>query len=355
MRNKFLSLISAGLTVLTLVAGTVALDARAADHLDSPTTKQDGRLDINDLYVFHPGSPQDLSKTTFVLTVNPGAGVISGTTFSPNAHYEFLIDRNGDALADATIRVKFSRVATFGETKGKQWTTITMHDGAANTVLASGWTDSGAFTGAGGTAWAGVADDPFFFDLASFNDGATFCQAGDKDFFLGLNVSAIAIEVPTSMLGKVTGIWSRTVGVVSGSQIDRMGRPAILTVFLPPNPFEKGPQLEDAFNFGRPANDQANFRAEVVNSLALLHSLNDAGGDNPADDAAKVQGLADILLPDILTVDLSMPTGFLNGRGLADDVIDAELGLITEGAVTSDCVGSNSAFRGEFPYLAIKN
>jgi hypothetical protein len=352
MRNKFLSLISVGLTVLTLVVGTVALQARAADHLDSPTSKLDGRVDINDLYVFHPN--QDLSKTTFVLTVNPGAGVISGTTFSPNSHYEFLIDRNGDAIADATIRVKFSRVATFGETKGKQWTTITMHDGPNNTLLASGWTESAAFTGTGGMAWAGVADDPFFFDLASFNDGATFCQAGDKDFFLGLNVSAIVVEVPTSALGKVTGVWSRTVGVVSGSQIDRMGRPGILTVFIPPNPFEKTPALEDAFNFGRPVSDQANFRAEIVNSLTLLHSLNDAS-DNPADDAAKVQGLADVLLPDILTVDLSMPTAFLNGRGLSDDVIDAELGLITEGAVTSDCVGNNSAFRSEFPYLAPKN
>jgi hypothetical protein len=59
------------------------------------------------------------------------------------------------------------------------------------------------------------------------------------------------------------------------------------------------------------------------------------------------------LLPDILTIDVASPAGFLNGRKPADDVIDAELGLITEGFVTTDCVGSNDkAFPSTFPYLA---
>jgi hypothetical protein len=41
---------------------------------------------------------------------------------------------------------------------------------------------------------------------------------------------------------------------------------------------------------------------------------------------------------------------------LANDVIDAELGLITEGLVTTDCVGANDAtFRAGFPYVAAPN
>ena len=79
------------------------------------------------------------------------------------------------------------------------------------------------------------------------------------------------------------------------------------------------------------------------------------GTDDPSDDAAQIQGLADILLPDILTVDLSQETGFLNGRGLEDDVIDAELGLITEGLITTDCVDNDSVFLDEFPYLGVPN
>ena len=35
-----------------------------------------------------------------------------------------------------------------------------------------------------------------------------------------------------------------------------------------------------------------------------------------------------VLLPDVLTFDQSSTDGFLNGRQLADDVIDAELGLL---------------------------
>ena len=73
------------------------------------------------------------------------------------------------------------------------------------------------------------------------------------------------------------------------------------------------------------------------------------------DDDETVNALADILLPDILTLDTSDPSGFLNGRGLADDVIDAEYALVTNGAVTTDCVSSDSAFTDMFPYLAPAN
>jgi len=67
------------------------------------------------------------------------------------------------------------------------------------------------------------------------------------------------------------------------------------------------------------------------------------------------QALADFLLPDVLTVDTSSSAGFPNGRGLADDVIDIELGLVTNGAVTSDCVANDSVFSNSFPYLAPAN
>mgnify|MGYP002626390588 CR=1 FL=1 len=73
-----------------------------------------------------------------------------------------------------------------------------------------------------------------------------------------------------------------------------------------------------------------------------------SGGD--ADFAAF---LTDILLPDLLTVDTSNPAGFLNGRRLEDDVIDAELDLLTKGALTGDGVDANDVpFLTVFPYLA---
>jgi hypothetical protein len=174
----------------------------------------------------------------------------------------------------------------------------------------------------------------------------TFCDGDEFNFFNGLNVSAIVVEVPSDLLGPDNiGVWART--VLDGKQIDRMGRPAINTVFIPNNPFEplsSEPSQKNAFNAGKPKNDQADFRGEVVDSLSAL-----------GNSMATADALADFLLPDILTVDTSSSAGFTNGRKLADDVIDAELNLITGGAIPSDCVENDSDFSGTFPYLAAAN
>ena len=101
-------------------------------------------------------------------------------------------------------------------------------------------------------------------------------------------------------------------------------------------------------------------RQEVVDTLQTLFSLNDpasnlGGTDDPSDDAGKINALANFLLPVILTVDVSSSAGFPNGRQLNDDVIDTELGLITEGFVTKDCVPSDNSILGTFPYVGNPN
>ncbi|HEU0247315.1 MAG TPA: DUF4331 family protein [Gaiellaceae bacterium] len=335
-----------GLLAVAAIAALATIPALSADHLDAPTVKKDGRIDINDVYVFHPGSPeQNLKRTVLAMTVNPAAGVISGTTFRPNARYEFLIDTNGDARPDITIRAQFSSVEN-----GEQDYTIRRIKGDDSKVIARGETEE-IESEDGVKAYAGLRDDPFFFDLANFNNGATFCGAAGglpvNDFFLGLNTSAIVVEVPTGMIGSgPVGVWGRT--VVGGDQVERMGRPAILTVFIPPNPFEQGStavgNLEDQFNRTLPHRDQARWRGEVVNTLLAL-----------GNSQARADALADILLPDILTVDLSMSTGFLNGRNLADDVIDAELQLLLNNPAASDCIANDSTFSSGFPYLGVPN
>lgn len=565
-----------------LLVGRGPGQVRAADHLDSPTVKTDGRTDIGDLYVFHPdtgGGSQDLSSTVFAMTVNPAAGVISGTTFHPGARYEFVVDRFGllsggdavevtlnaqnnsgqkgkavlrakgdetvvtvsvtpsapgleqpihihtgscpgvgkvefplttlvDGLSVTTVKAKLAdilaqtrainihksktqssiytscgdlaaatkvqptievpiniqnasgqsgvatltadgdttivKVRTRGfthgveqpihihtsacETLGKvDFPLTTMVNGVSDTVVKAklsdilsqtrainihrSKTESSVYTACGNLStgtdieefvyrvrvidnvalafrvvngqstliavgnvgqpivglepgvrlFAGVTDDPFFLDLNAFNAGAKFCQGAGgtgSNFFAGLNSSSIVLKVPTKAIGaSQAGVWAQTTVPNSGgsyTRVDRMGRPAINTVFVPDNPFEARPSAEDKFNAGHPRDDQANWRAELVDSLTLLHSLNDAT-DNKADDAQKVAGLADVLLPDVLTVDLSKATAFLNGRNLSDDVIDAELGLITEGAVTTDCVANDSTFSTSFPYLGTRN
>ena len=68
-------------------------------------------------------------------------------------------------------------------------------------------------------------------------------------------------------------------------------------------------------------------------------------------DTGSAASIAQILLPDILTFNFNNNAGFLNGRKLADDVIDIELNLVTKGAVTTDGVGPHTDLLDEFPFL----
>ena len=351
--KKFSTVLVYGLMALALAFGLVAVPASAADHLDAPGLTSpggDSRLDITDVYAFQ--SPSNPDNTVLIMGVNPLAGVQNDGTFrSGNALYAFKIDSNGDAKEDVTFRIKFSKP----DENLMQHVTIARDGGVDNDLdgemrnpIAKGQTNEDISIPGGGMLHAGVMDDPFFFDLNGFL-ALDFCAPGETrpNFFNGLNVSAIVLEVPSSWLGSNNiGVWART--VANGKQVDRMGRPAINTVFIPNNPLEpKGtePSMKNKFNAGLPRNDQKRFRAEVVDTLKIFYG----------DDDATVNALADVLLPDILTVDTSNPAGFLNGRGLADDVIDAEYALVTNGAVTTDCVSNDSAFSDMFPYLAPKN
>ena len=343
------------LLTLTLVFGLVAVPASAADHLDAPGLTPPGgdtRLDITDVYAFQ--SPSNPENTVLVMGVNPLAGDLNDGKFHPGAVYEFRIDSDGDAIENLTYRV------TFAALKGSMEQSVTLRSipgkgGGGSSVLASGQTGQTISIPGGGSLRAGVFDDPFFFDLNAFL-AVDFCNPGDN-FFAGLNISAIVLEVPSTWLGSTNvGVWAET--VLNKTQIDRMGRPAINTVFIPNNPFEPSgsePSQKNAFNAGEPMNDQSDFRGEVVDTLTLLYSLNDGTDPDLSDDAPTIQGLADFLLPDILTVDTSSTAGFPNGRQLADDVIDIELGLVTEGLITSDCVANDSTFSTSFPYLAPAN
>lgn len=293
--------------------------AVAADHLDSPSVRVDGSVDINDIYAFQ--SPANAANVVFVMTVNPFAGVLSGTAFNPAGVYEFSIDTNGDAIADSAFRFYFSTavggVQRFVVVQGRS--------------VATGQTNRTTQLRGGGSVTAGLFDDPFFFDLNGFNNGLAFTGS---DFFAGANVTAIVIEIPRAALGANNiGVWATT--YLRGQQFDRKGRPAINTVLIPS-------AQKNMFNATQPSSDPALFGETVRASLMGL--------GNSAERAA---ALASVLLPDTLTLNTASTDGFLNGRRLADDVIDAELNLLTNGAVVGDGVNMNDkTFSTVFPYLA---
>ena len=315
-------LLAAVLALAAVVATGLVEEADSADHLDAPgltSPRGDGRLDINDIYAFQ--SPTDASKTVFIMTVNPAAGVLSPTEFKPggDAGYELRIDNDGDAIEDKILRFNFSAV----EPNGRQSYRLRMFDfGGGNIeVLANGEVGQpAAFDG--GMAMAGVFDDPFFFDLNGFL-GNSFCAVDpSEDFFAGLDVSGLVVEIPSDWItdgDSQVAVWART--RLGGEQVDRMGIPALNTVFIPTD-------QKNRYNELTPLTDQAIF-GEFFGPFET------------------------VLLPDLLGFDTASTDGFPNGRRLADDVIDIELQLITGDALAGDCVDDNDVpYRDTFPYLA---
>lgn len=344
MRKPLLGMLGAVGLAAGLAVGAVPVTA--ADHLDAPLVQEDGRTDINDLYAFQ--SPQDPDSTVLIMTVNPGAGILSPTTFSPDHVYRFQFDQDGDGKAFSTIRVYFGEV----EADGNQSVKIL---GAVN---GRGRTGEQINFGRGGKAMAATFDDPFFFDFQAFQDqvkGAggerTFCDGHETDFFAGLDVSAIVIEVPsTFIVGRRgltnVGVWAETKG--DDGRIDRMGRPAIATALI-----DDG--TEDAYNESRPQGDLFKYSDQVKKNLLFLSGLDGSGYTE-----AEAQAVTEVLLPDILTVDVAVTDGYLNGRAPADDVMDTSLAVVTGGlgangspVLSTDCVpGNDVPFPGGFPHLA---
>jgi hypothetical protein len=375
LRGKTVALaaivLALGLTAgVAITVGTGPKGAGAADHLDAPGLTPPGgdmRLDLTDTYALRAAG----GRTALILNVNGLSKAGQQATFATGVpsvaatkrvSYNFRIDNNGDARQDVVLAVTFGNPNKQGVQK--------LQVRRNGKVILNGKTSAfgrvAVNKGKGIRAFAGMRDDPFFFDLDGFlnilssEPGKSFlgCTSPRSDKFAGSNVSSIVLELNRSLLTRggssKIGVWATT--NQGGAQVDRMGRPAIATVFIPNNPFEpvgSEPSLKNTYNHSLPSEDRTQFRSEVVDTLTLLYSLNDSAGDDKSDDAAKVNQLADVLLPDILTFDTSSSAGFLNGRRPVDDVIDAELGLVTEGAAKTDCVSANDKpFPGGFPYLA---
>ncbi len=207
-----------------LLAG-VSVIARSADHADSPATASDAVADVNDVYAFL--SPTDANRLVLAMTVLPFVPPTeSGTTyFSPDVLYQFKIDTNGDAIEDMVVQVQFDqpgpnqRFTVFGPVRP------TSTGSLGNVIVADAATVGGristtavaAFESANGMmAFAGIREDPFFFDFEQFMAVLAGSAGGFRslgiDTFAGLNTLAIVVELPISMLGGSTnlGVWATT-------------------------------------------------------------------------------------------------------------------------------------------------
>ncbi|MBA2392309.1 MAG: DUF4331 family protein [Ktedonobacteraceae bacterium] len=312
-----------------------------SDHLDVPDLKppMNASLDITDIYIFQ--KPEDANKSILVFNVNPIAPTFADA-FASDAIYELKVDTNADAIAEIAYRFTFSpkeqgvQTATVRRVSGEQ-AKGTGKEGDIlfqNVPVASGkeftTVENGAYR-----FFAGIRSDPFFFDLDGYKMGMHFTGA---DTFLDKNVFSMVLELPNSALGSSpkVGIWARVLVPKDENpffQIDRMGRPLVNVAFT------KG-EDKATLNHSEPRRDRELFQEKFVDLFV-----------SPGRSLEDAQQTALSLLPDILDYDYSCPAGYRNGRTLTDDIIDMQLAVLTNGAVTADKVDPHQDLLATFPYV----
>ena len=362
-----------------LVSGADHLDAPALGHTSSGSSvdlmSTHGDRDINDVYVFNNTAR---TRTVFAMTTNPAVNVPTVddmANFGTNVRYVINVDRTGDAVQDLAFVWRFGDAGANGQPYSvTRYTGANARNLAHGVQVGSGWTGGTGIGSARGEAkvFAGVRADPFFFDLLGFLGtvlGVGNAQLGgcppvngvvNCDFFAPLNTNAMVIEVPNDSIGGTNiGVWGATSYWADGAwhKADQMGRPAINTVFN--TKYVTAAANKNLFNETAPSQQNSPSLPFHGNVVATLQNINAILKDGCADyDATTANAIANFLLPDVLTYQVGSKadgTAF-NGRALSDDVIDAELGVTTNGCVTSDnSDASGHTYLPSFPYLGVPN
>ncbi|MFT5684909.1 MAG: hypothetical protein ACI8RZ_005854 [Myxococcota bacterium] len=168
--------------LLTALVGSGA--ALASDHGEAPNTETDSYADLSDLYTWTTSE----GNLAVAITFSPKAQAGFPAKYSSGVLYGVHIDNDADNVADHDILIRFGLGSdnTWGvQVENLPGATGTL-SGAVSTVLEDGTA----------RAWAGLREDPFFFDSEGFQDTlATESIAfTGVDFYEEFNVIAIVLE-----------------------------------------------------------------------------------------------------------------------------------------------------------------
>ena len=230
------------LALLTLVAAAAAglVAVRASDHDDGENDVKPRSLNLTDLYVFREGdesgNPAQNANLVFVMNSNPRSLARQQYYFSANARYEFHVTQRAgpDApvtgLEDVLLRFEFGApdankqqpVTVTAVRNGVTMTAATATGGGPilTTPLNAAPVNTDITLGTSTlTVFAGLREDPFFFDVERFfrirafglgtgpdprtppGSGPFFRDPTTAvDFTAGYNVNSIVVRVPIAFL-----------------------------------------------------------------------------------------------------------------------------------------------------------
>lgn len=391
--SKFKSfLVLLVLSALSPTMPGLALAVKAADHAEATIVADDPGADIADVFAFL--DPLDNSKVVLALDVEgfivPSEMMNIGF-FPSDVVYRFEIENTGDAVPDRRIDIKFSEQTSRSSPQTASIYLNGIENGGAVSFTAPTTVPSFSPTAPpfvvttnqqnNAKFFAGLTDDPFYFDIVAFNRFTSSIAAGSpdtsvlqrgRDSFAGYSIHMIALELPVSAL---TGPAGSTIGVNGVTlrqkaqlrttqrgpltvgpylQVDRMATPALNTVLIPyprKNEYNSATTIDDA---------NGRFAGSII---ATLQSLG-TNAQNIQILAAVAVTNGDFLRLNTATANPSIGfgerattpgyVGFPNGRRPGDDTVDVLSYFITNQTLTTiDNVNQNDVqIPNTFPFFA---
>ncbi len=271
------------LACVALVAGAVLIGAGqdaavvASDHDDGETNIKSRNTGLTDLFVFredwHSGNAADADNLIFIMCTNPRSLPRQHYYFNTNALYNFHVTRNAGNNVTVSGREDVRFEFSFGapNAAGRQSIRLVRHNSVggvlassedlaptgpalttpARPLLVGNAPTTATFTDSAGntyTVFAGLREDPFFFDVNAFfklraairpDGGAgptdtdlagvnanSFATNDEQsiDFAKNYNVNAIVLRVPIAALQSASSETSFDVW-------ETISLPSSLTVF----------------------------------------------------------------------------------------------------------------------------
>jgi hypothetical protein len=225
------------IALAVVAGGTLSyMGVRASDHDDGSQATAQNNLNLTDLFVFREdnqtGNAADKGNLVFIMDSNGHTPAGQQVFFNTAGRYEFHIGRVATANIntaptggeDATLRFEFAEpdannhqaitftysvggVAQSSSANATSFITTSLADGQAGTLNVS----TVAVGNQNFTVFAGLREDPFFFDVEQFlkvRAGALgqtaevgFLPANQAvDGFAKQNVNSIVVRVPIALL-----------------------------------------------------------------------------------------------------------------------------------------------------------
>lgn len=325
-------------------------------HFDTPTGREDPRLNLCDVYLFAGTA----DTTVMAMTVNPSAIADTVAPFRDEALYTFHFDTDLDGSENVSFAVEFAAVEGV-DAHGQGFRvrrSVPANGGSNGDVLVSGVSGTSTSGRDGARAFAGVVHDAFAGDATALNAFKSAFLSGEyrpESFdnhvndFHDRTIGAIVLEVPSRLISRTPRVdmWATVLlhGHAPDQQVARWGLPLFTHIFL------RDDQLREQFNRSAPSEDNAAFVASTIDTVTR-HVTASGTATDPSTYARRVAALFGSLnLPYELGSAASFDFAGFNGRSLSDNVMDVMLTLLVNSPLGTGIRPDPARFSATYPYL----